>query len=485
MFKSIKTFLLTNTSPGQTIVKNTFWLFVGEIISRILKMVLVIYAARLLGTSGWGAFSYALSLASLLYIFSDFGLEGIVTREMSKESESRLSYLSTAFFIRIVMIIFCLSGIFAITLFMDQSSEIKIILLPIALSLAFDSIRNLSLSISRSLEQMEQEAYLRSIGSLFTAIFGISVLILYPSVVNLSYAYLAGSIVGFIASWRLLQKYFLLMPAHFSAKFIFPVLKISWPFFVFGATATVMTYTDIIMLGWWRTQSELGLYSASQRLVQFMVVIPNLIAMATLPVFSKFIEQGKERLRYALEKTLSMTFMLALPMISAGIILGDQIVSLIFGEAYAGSVLVFQIFSAMLLATFPMVIISSFIFTHNIHKKFVLHTIGVALLNIILNFIFIHKYGIYGAAVATAFSNFFLAVLIWVITKRKNYFEVLPHLNKIIIATLLMSFAVVISKQLGFGIFINIAVCVITYACMLYTLKEPMLAEIKKIILSK
>ena len=58
MFSRIQDWLLNNKTVGQTVAKNTFWLFSGQLISRLLRAAIVIYAARVLGASSWGAFSY-------------------------------------------------------------------------------------------------------------------------------------------------------------------------------------------------------------------------------------------------------------------------------------------------------------------------------------------------------------------------------------------------------------------------------------------
>jgi len=70
----IKEFLFENKSMRQMVAKNTAWLAIGEMVSRLIRAGLIIYAARVLGTEGYGVFSYALSLAALFTIFSDIGL---------------------------------------------------------------------------------------------------------------------------------------------------------------------------------------------------------------------------------------------------------------------------------------------------------------------------------------------------------------------------------------------------------------------------
>ena len=68
MLSKLQGWLLHNTTVWQTIAKNTFWLFFGQMMSRVLRAIIVIYAARVLGAASWGAFSYALGIAAFLTI---------------------------------------------------------------------------------------------------------------------------------------------------------------------------------------------------------------------------------------------------------------------------------------------------------------------------------------------------------------------------------------------------------------------------------
>jgi len=51
--EKIKNFLFKNTSTKQTVAKNTAWLFIGEMLGRILKLVVIVFATRVLGVNGW------------------------------------------------------------------------------------------------------------------------------------------------------------------------------------------------------------------------------------------------------------------------------------------------------------------------------------------------------------------------------------------------------------------------------------------------
>ena len=60
----IKNFLLENIGIKQTILKNTFWLVSAEAVTGLLRLVLLIYAARILGATEYGKFTFAFSFVS-------------------------------------------------------------------------------------------------------------------------------------------------------------------------------------------------------------------------------------------------------------------------------------------------------------------------------------------------------------------------------------------------------------------------------------
>ena len=91
-FSDVRSFLFDNTSIRQTIFKNTFWLAVAGGISKLLKFVLFVYVARILGATEYGKFTFALAFIGLFIIFADLGLSQIITREFAREKEKEKEF---------------------------------------------------------------------------------------------------------------------------------------------------------------------------------------------------------------------------------------------------------------------------------------------------------------------------------------------------------------------------------------------------------
>jgi len=480
MLEQIRSFFLVNSSVRQTFIKNTFWLFVGEVVSRFFKMVLVIYAARILGTAEWGLFAYTFGLASFFIIFSDLGLGNLIIREFTEKSQKKLEYLATTFVIKLIFSIVSFILILTVAPLITKISEIENTLFVISFILLSDSLREFCLAINRALEKMEREAFIRIFTNFLISIFGIFVLFKFPSV-NFSYAYLAGSLCGLIATLYILRNYLYNIFNHFSRELIVPVLSFAWPFLIFGGLGIIMSNTDIIMLGWWNTANDIGLYSVAQRLVQFLYVIPSLLSFVILPPLSKLVSENSLNIKNFLEKMLALVFALILPIATGGIILARDIVISVFGEPYETSTLVFQLLLTITVMAFPLLIINNFIMVKNQHKKFVKYSIAGAILNIVLNLLLIPKFGIYGAAAGTAISTFVIRILVLSLAKKIIPFAIFPSIKKIILATILMGFATYVGKYFNINLFVNISFSMLLFLYMLYILKEPLLDEIKSV----
>lgn len=479
----IKGFLFKNQSVKQTVAKNTFWLFGGESVSRLIKIVIVVYAARILGVDGWGIFSYAITLSGFFVIFADIGLNSLVVRETVQHPQTRDRYISTILLIKLLLTLTSALLIIVLAPEITRIEAAKPLFPIVATLLIFDSLREFGLSLNRAFERMELEAGVRTLTNFAIVGLGVLALIISPNPKSLAIGYLSGSIIGFLVTAWLLRKHFVDLFANFSRKLIYPILKATWPLALSGVLGGIMISTDILMLGWFGDATQLGLYSAAQRPMQFFYLIPVLVATAVFPALARLVkEQSSDKVRVVLEKGISATLLLGIPLVVGGVILARQIIALVFGVDYLLSTLTFQILLPTILIVFPAALIANAIFAYNKQHIFAIFMGAGALGNIILNIILIPAWGIVGAAIATVFSQVFTNFFFWMRMKQLNYFSILPYLKKMLLSTFVMSIVTFTLLALEINVLINISLSVIVYLLMLKLLKEPMLVEMKNIL---
>jgi len=482
MFKPIGRFLFINTRMGQILAKNTFWLFLSEILSRIFRMVLIIFAIRILGKEGWGLFSYTLSLVAIFMTFADIGLSTLATREASQENVLKNEYLSTVFYFKLFLLIATFFTIIIFAPFFIKLSGAQQLVPVIALLLFFDSLREFLFALNRATQKIEREGLVKIGTNALIVGFGFYFLITSPSPLHFAWAYLLGSMLGTFWLMILIRKVFKKLWLHFSKEKIKVVWQSAWPVLVVGLFGDIMLNIDTVMLGWWHTFGEIGLYTAAQRLILLAYMIPGIFALTLFPLFAQLVSTNKKKFTLLLEKSMIWLFLFGLPVVAGGMIFRQEIILLVFGQGYAEASTVFALLLLTILVIFPNIVLVQGIYAYNLQKKFITPTVVGLLLNIIFNIVLIPRVGIEAVAVTTFISQSIIVSWNWIKFNKINSFVVFPFMRKIALALVLMSLLAIILQNIGIYFILNIALSAIFYFGALYVLKEPILKDLQTIL---
>ncbi len=478
MLQRTKNFLFSNQAADQTIFKNTFWLAIGGLIGRLLRIGVVIYAARILGAEGYGIFSYALALTTFLALFADLGISFILTRELSSKPKLRVQYLSTAFLTEGVLLVIIAILIVGILPALVPIPGATVLFPLMALLIVLDGLRALGFSLVRAVEQMELEAGINTLSNLATLVAVFILLHLNPTPYTLAVVYITGSALGLLAVGFALRRYLSGLLTHYHWQLMKSLLSSAWPFAVVSSLGAILTYVDTIMLGWLRTPAEVGFYSAAQKPVQFLLLIPGVIATGIFPALSRLAQRQDSKQKSVLEQTLALSFLLALPFTLGLILLNGPLTLLLYGLGYQASAEILRWLALLIFITFPSVVVSYLILAHDLHKRFIPHVATGAIMNSILNLYFIPKWGAPGAAIATVTSQ--LLIYLWMYYTAQKYvgFTMAPKIQKIIVATIIMGGAIMAFRWLSLNLYWITALAIFVYFLTLWFLKEPLLERI-------
>lgn len=475
MIQRLKSFFFENESLRQTVLKNAFWLTFGNIASRLIRALLIIYAARVLGVAGYGVFSYALSLAGFFSIFADIGITPLLTRELARRPEERIQYLGTAFFVKLVFILISTLLILFAAPFVAKIEGARELFSIIVFLFAFDTLRDFFFGFTRAIEKMELEAGVNIATNLAILALGGAALLIKPSTETLTWGYTLGSGAGLFVLILILKNRLKNLWRSFRKELVKPILTQAWPFALAGLLGGIMLNTDMLMLGWLRSAEEVGFYSAAQKIVLLLYLLPGFLSVSLFPSFSRLAGADDERFRSIFEKALSAAFLLAFPLALGGIILAPQVVNLLYGSAYLAASDTFRILLLTLFILFPGVFIGNAIFAYNRQKIFTGFVSLGAAVNVILNFLLIPPYGIVGSAAATIGSQLLANGFTWYKLKKINDFRILPRLPKIVSAALTMAILTFLLSYAGFHVVPNVILSAAVYFIVLKILKEPLL----------
>ncbi|TSC95179.1 MAG: Polysaccharide biosynthesis protein [Parcubacteria group bacterium Licking1014_1] len=423
MFKNIKALLasrralfLENIGIKQTILKNTFWLFLAEAIVRILGLFLVIYIVRVLGVEEYGKFAFAFSFVSIMAIFSDFGVVDTATRELSRSKNNEENF-SSIFTLEVILCALMLVAVFAGSFFITLDSEIRKTIWILSVFFSSNSLFGIIFSFLRARQKMEYEALSRIFQSLANTIIVFLVIFYVPSPKNVSYGYLVSNIIILFLLLLLFSFYF--QPIKLKCgKYSLDILKMSWPLSLGFMASWIYISINSVMLGYFDLIIENGWYNAASKIAIVSVIPASLIVKSFYPMLSNFYVLSREKLQKSWDYLVQSMIFLAIPIVTGVVALAPKIINTFYGSSFYPSILALQLLifvTGISFINFPYSIM--LVVADQQKSNFILMIAG-AIVNTALNFLFIPAFSFYGAIISTIISSILVFFSTIVLSKR-------------------------------------------------------------------
>lgn len=403
----IKNIFLKNLNLKQAIFKNTFWIGLSEGITAVLKFFLLVFAARVLGATKYGQFSFAFSFVIIFSFLFDFGLSLVVTREISKEPENK-RYLSDLLFLKIILGLIALFLIFIGSFFITQDYLIRKTIMVLGLYLFGAELISLFYAVFRGYQKMEYEAWFRISQAVTIMILGLIFVKIFYSALSLGFAYFIATFFTLIAILPFF--YFKIFPLRiaFHKAIWLKFLKFSWPLALIGGLDLIYNHMDSVMLGFFGQITQTGLYNAAYKIIGVTLLPMTVLTQSFFPALSKFFKESKEKLQKICNFQIEVMVFLSLPLFFGGIKLAPKIIGFFYTPEFMPAVLVFQLLMITVMFIYIYIVYNRILIVFNQQKKLFLPFFLAAVINLVLNLILIPKFSFYGAAVATVITHFFI-----------------------------------------------------------------------------
>lgn len=409
MLARLKKFLFANQTVSQTIFKNSFWLALAEIINKVLIFVLFIYVARILGAADYGKFNFAIALMYLLNILPGLVSPEIVTREFSRDKEKEKEH-SALLSLKIILGLGSAALLIAGSFFLTPDPILRKVIWILALYNFFGVPIDLFYAFFRGRQQMQYESFIKILDAFLSGIFVFLVIFKFPSVENLSYAYLAEGFLLILLVVLLFHFKIQRLTFSFDKSVWKKIITLSWPMALAGLTLAIFSQIDSVIMGYLGQMAENGWYNAASKITKLSLVPVILFSQSFFPALSKVSAQI-QNLQKIFHYQLRIMIILAVPLTLGGIILAPKLIEFLYGQTYLPSILAFQILMLTVGLTFLYDAFRQIMIINNQQKRFFFIIASGAAANLILNLILIPRFSLYGAAVASVISNFLLLIL--------------------------------------------------------------------------
>jgi len=405
----------------KAIFRNSSYLLVSQLFVKVFAFAYAIFLAGNIGASDFGTYSAALSIFGLMSLFSDLGINRVLTRDIARDQSELPKLFSTALLLRAFS---AAASFLALTIFfyLTDPSNLRFTLTTIALlSLVPQSV---ALSIDAILIALKKASF----SALGFFLFNMTSFIVGSALIFLGYgvygaitAFLIGQLLYAILLIYLLSSQNKIPFKPFEWKLARELLIKSWPYGVLSAIGFASFRLDTVLLSYLKGGTETGIYSLAFRFLEAATIIPVAFGTILYPVFS---EQagGPANTKKLFNHSLLIGFLAGIAALIGITIIVPLFLNRFLPESFFGSSSALMILSLAIPFIFMHIPMGQLLLSReSMLKKILFLYLFIFLVNIALMLKIIPLYGYIGAAWITVaiealtFISFYLFIKIKVL----------------------------------------------------------------------
>jgi len=196
---------------------------------------------------------------------------------------------------------------------------------------------------------------------------------------------------------------------------------------------------DTVMLRYMRSETEVGLYVASYRMMMIAMSFAPILGQVFFPLLSETSNQNQENEQRYLGWLGQASIGLALPIATGGFILAEPLTRTVLGLQYTGTATLFRWLMLTIVAGPLASYFGSQLIPSAREKKYLAAVIAGAVVNVVLNLFLIPRYGAIAAAFTTAISQAVVAFMNYYFVRDLPRPSLLGALGLSVIASVVMA----------------------------------------------
>lgn len=390
------------------ISSNTFWVALARLLGKGSSFIMVLLLARFLGVEGLGSFAFVTAFLSLFAILTDSGLDMILIREASRDLKASQALLGNGILLKAALSVVLyiaaigigtLLGYGRSTMILVAVSGAGFFLAPLTLySAAFFSA--LDLRLPSLIEIGARTLNLVVVASLLLA--GAGLVPVFVAIVG------AGAVEALTKSYFARRRFRPIWRLDVSRwKFL---LGEAWPLALVAVPTLFVQRIDQVMLGSLRGSAELGQYSAAVKICEGCLLLPVALLGSLFPLLSRLHQEDPLAVANTTRAAFRHLSLLGMGVACLLLQTSDALVSVTFGPAFAASASPLRVLAGALPFLYGGLVLGALFVVAGRQRGLSLVLSGAAALNVLLNGLWIPRWGATGAALATL-ASYGLAVL--------------------------------------------------------------------------
>ncbi|MDD5172183.1 MAG: flippase [Candidatus ainarchaeum sp.] len=446
---------------SKEVARGSFWSLLGNIAFKLVSFLYVILIARAASQDDIGLFYLALSVVSIISIFSDIGLAGSLTRYIPY-FEGRNEKGKIRDLLNISYIVSSIAAVVLMALLWWQADAIgeayhnPLLAEAIRMLVSYLFLVNLlrlGTSALQGFADIRSMQYVNNMQNGFKLILTAAFFYLYgASVLTLSAAFIISHIPAVIMAIISTGRKTASFPSGGGTSI--STHQLFGEIVPFGIMLNIVTlfwsmtaYADRLLLGYFIDPSlsteTVAVYSIAITMATVLMLFPGSVANIFLPVMSRLAGKNEPvHMRAILETSQRWSLLITLPMGLVMIIFASDMLGIFYGQAYAGGALTMAILTfGFLIQALSYVLLFALAALRLVKLELKLAFI-VTMVNVILNALLIPIYGMEGSAMASVASCVVMTILLVHYGNKLFSFSFPAEIYKLVLAAII-TFAIV------------------------------------------
>lgn len=409
-------------STKKTATFNAILLGLQTLIELFLSYFYIIILTRALGAAGLGEYYYIITIVTTVMMLQYLNHSDLLIKRIAQNESTVSQDMGCFISIRFLMALVLCGVVAGIGLFSSRGHEFKT-------ALWISAAYGVSLILSNFLETVAKaHQNVRPFALARVLEKGLALLFLYTvlmkSQINITAAITivtGASLIQLVFLCVMTRKY-MIIDWRFPFQRVVRAFRDSAPYFIGSLFGVIYYKTDVLVLGFLRSNEEVGYYAAPLQIYQFCLMTIAAVNTVIYPPLITLYKQGLQKFRPAVHDITRYLAVFLLGMAFGLLALSEEIIYWVFGESFGPSVWVLRAFAVMLLFAYPIPMFNTVLIAldRQLYVSFV--TGSTAVINVVASLILIPKYSFHGAVYATMISIVMAFLLLFFAMRRyMNY----------------------------------------------------------------
>ena len=394
---------------AQRVGMNSAWLLMARVVVQVQALLLTVLIARRLGEAGFGQYTLIASLIFLGNVFTTFGTDTLLIRQIAQSRRADGPELSAALVLQVALSFLFTGGIWLWTAFLPQSSAdfisglrlYSLSLFPLAFTsiytAAWRGYERMDLYLAASLGtagvQLIAIWLALKMGSGLPALMGV-LLAVQVFTMLISYAFCKAGLPAFAIHWRIPQ------PA------LAQILRIALPLAILSILGVAYQRLGVFTLSYLGSDVLTGLFSAASRVVEALKLGHIAVLGALFPALSglnKPMQINKLSTQEAAALFRRVFWgLLALGLAGAvgAALFAHPLISLLYGTRYSAAEPALRVLAWLLVPYSLSAVLTVAMISQGREKMVAVALASSLVFGLLLNFLWVPIWGLLGACLS-------------------------------------------------------------------------------------